>query len=187
MSQKCRVWWPKELASSKSSKSSSSSSSLLLFGWFVSCSPYCLDVVVAFAYDEAFLSHHSDSAIEEAIHYANVGMPTTLQDKYRFAILGCMLTCENTDNMCELHMVDRDPIQALKNAEALSLNSRSSTVSNCRKSISSLYSSRTRWMLVENGAHSHFTKENCQVPTVHHLHWNGKIFSEAELHVCYRL
>jgi len=64
MSEKCRVWWPKELASSKSSKSSSSSSSLLLFGWFVSCSPYCLDVVVAFAYDEAFLSHHSDSAIE---------------------------------------------------------------------------------------------------------------------------
>lgn len=187
MSKKCRVWWPKELASSKSSQSSSSSTSLLLFGWFVPCSPYCLDVVVAFAYDEAFISHHPDSAIEEAIRYANTGMPTTLQDKYRFAVLGCLLTCENTDNMCELSLVDSDPVtvQPPKNAEALSQNSQSSTVSNCRKWSSSLYSSS--WILLENSARSYFRKENCQVPTLHRVHWNRKIFSEAELHVCYRL
>lgn len=177
MSKKCRVWWPKELESAKPSQSSKSQ---LLFGWFISCSAACLDVVVAFAYDEAFLSHHSDSKIEEAVHHANVGMPTTLQDKYRFTVLGRVLTCENTDSMCKFDMVDCDPIKPSK-SESLSQNSESSYLTNCRKWRSSLHCSS--WIQLEHNPHSSPANEGCRVPTLHHLHWNGKVCSQAELHV----
>ena len=62
MSVKCRVWWPKELLSSQQAKSSCN---LLLFGWFISSSSSSLDVVVAFAYSDDFLSlRTSDSSIQ---------------------------------------------------------------------------------------------------------------------------
>lgn len=188
MSTKCRVWWPKELSSSEPSvESSSSSTSLLLFGWFISCSPACVDVVVAFAYDEAYISHHSsESNIEEAICQVNGEMPITLQDKSRLTILGCCaLSLENTDRMCKYNMVDGDQTQPFGCADSFSGSNQNSSLGNCGKWRNSLRGST--WIQLKCDAHSHATNEICWVPTLHHLHWNGKMFSEAELHVYARL
>jgi phosphatidylinositol glycan class Q protein len=51
MKRKCRIWLPKQLASTDDLSHS------LLFGWFVCHSSSCLDVVVSFISDESSLSN----------------------------------------------------------------------------------------------------------------------------------
>lgn len=51
MKRKCRIWLPKQLASTDDLTHS------LLFGWFRCHSSSCLDVIVAFISDESSLSN----------------------------------------------------------------------------------------------------------------------------------
>lgn len=51
MKRKCRIWLPKQLATTDDLSHS------LLFGWFLCQSSSCLDVVVAFISDESSLSN----------------------------------------------------------------------------------------------------------------------------------
>ncbi|KHN14932.1 Phosphatidylinositol N-acetylglucosaminyltransferase subunit Q [Glycine soja] len=53
MRRHCRLWWPKQLLSNKESSSS------ILLGWFVTCSPSSLDIIVAFTCSEVLLSSYS--------------------------------------------------------------------------------------------------------------------------------
>lgn len=57
MKKHCRLWWPRQLLSNQESSSS------ILLGWFVTCSPSSLDIVVAFTCSEVLLSS-STPAIE---------------------------------------------------------------------------------------------------------------------------
>lgn len=53
MRRQCRIWWPKQLSSIQPPLS------FFLFGWFVSSAPASLDIVVAFACDEAIICRES--------------------------------------------------------------------------------------------------------------------------------
>lgn len=62
MRRKCRLWWPKQLSSSRESSSS------LLLGWFVTASPVSLDIIVAFTCSEVLISR-SDPSLEVWNHF----------------------------------------------------------------------------------------------------------------------
>ncbi|KAJ6912145.1 hypothetical protein NC651_014729 [Populus alba x Populus x berolinensis] len=53
MRTKLRIWWPNQLASSEPATPLNKNN--LLLGWFASCSSVSVDVVVAFACNEAFI------------------------------------------------------------------------------------------------------------------------------------
>ncbi|KAL2923428.1 Phosphatidylinositol N-acetylglucosaminyltransferase subunit Q [Bienertia sinuspersici] len=195
MSIKCRVWWPKEISSSKFS---SSSRSLLLFGWFVSCSPSCLDVVVAFAYSDDFLAlHSSDSAIQEAIYHANEAMPVTLQ-KSSLTVLGrCVLPFENTLHVHNFNMINHDQnLHSCNYAEDFLLNGQQTSLANPANSscgcvdydglleqCKHAFHCSSIWIQLVHDACSYSSIEIAWIPTLDHLHWNGKVLPSAELHV----
>ncbi|KAF7804046.1 N-acetylglucosaminyl-phosphatidylinositol biosynthetic protein gpi1 isoform X2 [Senna tora] len=85
MRRKCRLWWPKQLLSSRES------SSCFLLGWFVTASPASLDIIVAFTCSEVLLSQ-SSPCLEEILHDTHGNMPIVLQDKSTFSVLGQCVT-----------------------------------------------------------------------------------------------
>uniref|UniRef100_A0A803MAM7 Uncharacterized protein n=1 Tax=Chenopodium quinoa TaxID=63459 RepID=A0A803MAM7_CHEQI len=193
MSIKCRVWWPKEISSSEFPKSSKS---LLLFGWFISCSSSCLDVVVAFAFPDDFLSlQSSDSTIQETIHHANGGMPVILQEKSILTVLGrCVLPNENTDHLHNFNTVNSD--HNVQSAKACWLNGQLTSIANSRNSscgctaYDSLLKqyrhaslSHSTWIQFVHDARSYPSSETCWIPALNHLHLNGELSPQAELHV----
>lgn len=62
MKRQCRIWLPKPLSSTDDSTPHS-----LLFGWFVSHSSSCLDVVVAFITDDISLSRGSSLQVKKLL------------------------------------------------------------------------------------------------------------------------
>jgi phosphatidylinositol glycan class Q protein len=59
MRTKLRIWWPNQLASSEPAIPLNKNN--LLLGWFASCSSVSVDVVVAFACNEASFSHSNST------------------------------------------------------------------------------------------------------------------------------
>ncbi|KNA22989.1 hypothetical protein SOVF_028790 [Spinacia oleracea] len=177
MSIKCRVWWPKELSTSDFPKSSRN---LLLFGWLISCSSSCVDIVVAFAYSDNFLPlHSSDSAIQEAIHHANGGMPTTLQEKSGLIVLGCcVLPSENMDPITDHNMHSKDCEANFRNSSCGCLDYVGLLEQYRRGSVCS-----STWIQLVHDAHSYSSSELGWIPALDHLHLNGKPSPQAELHV----
>ncbi|KAL8036994.1 hypothetical protein ABFX02_11G011400 [Erythranthe guttata] len=82
--KKCRLWWPNNLFSQTPPNSS------FLFGWFFPSSEVSLDVVVAFASDEPKItsSMNRRSDLQEILQRINEKMPSLLQDKSKFSLLG---------------------------------------------------------------------------------------------------
>lgn len=73
MRKQCRICWLKHLSSTEPS-----SSYTFLFGWFVSCTPASLDIVVALARDDSSLSG-CQSSLKEILCDTNGSMAVTLQ------------------------------------------------------------------------------------------------------------
>ncbi|GMH08141.1 hypothetical protein Nepgr_009981 [Nepenthes gracilis] len=190
MSIKCRIWWPRQFSSSE--PPTSSSSSLLLFGWFVSSSSTSVDIVVAFAHDEASLSQYRQSAVEEGIQHANQRMPLSLRDKSAFSVVGhCVENFGGTNKI-----VDCDERKLFIHKKVCPQNMQSTYRENCRQlsceclefdGLQQQYWKRllqnTSWILVVYDHHRYSDKETCWIPKLHQMHWKGKIVSQFDLHV----
>ncbi|KAL9232614.1 hypothetical protein vseg_007705 [Gypsophila vaccaria] len=204
MSSKCRVWWPQHLSTSSSSPFSSSSSSsssmsnsnLALFGWLFSRSSTSLDIVVAFAHHEEFLAFNFDvSSLQVAINHAREAMPVRLQDKSNLTLLGrCVVPSEKVCAICNLEMANGNHRQPCEPPETSYHKSNSSAKSinwshGCNQDNGLLqqykhaYSHNSTWIQLVQGGHSNLSKAISSVPTLHHLHWNGRLLSSVELHV----
>ncbi|CAH2063872.1 unnamed protein product [Thlaspi arvense] len=169
MKRKCRIWLPKQLESSDDLTTYS-----LLFGWFVCHSSSCLDVVVAFISDESSFSN-GGSMLQEVLHETNEKMPLTLRDKTTFTLLGRYDICLNANgNSSKIISTDKDV---------------------CSKA--GAYGSLSRYSSLSCGCHrvdgllEDFRKDS--VPShwihmvhdsrLHHIHWNGDIVSQCDVHV----
>ncbi|CAN6898465.1 unnamed protein product [Brassica oleracea] len=158
MKRQCRIWLPKLLTSTDDSSHS------LLFGWFVSHSSSCLDVVVAFITDESFLSSTGGSSLQDVLHETNEKMPLTLRDKAAFTLLGRYDSCLSANG------------NAPKNATDEDLCRYSSLSCGCHK-VDGLGSVSSHWIhMVHDSSSEHGIR-------MHHIHWNGDIVFQCDVHV----
>ncbi|KAL0714643.1 hypothetical protein Bca4012_021622 [Brassica carinata] len=150
MKRQCRIWLPKLLSSTDDSTYS------LLFGWFVSHSSSCLDVVVAFTTDETSLSSNGGSNLQDVLHETNEKMPLSLRDKAAFTLLGRYDTCLNANTK---NARDKDSYGFHKVDGLL------------EDSVSSYWIHMVHDSSSERGIR------------MHHIHWNGDVVSQCDVHV----
>lgn len=162
MKRQCRIWLPKLLTSTDDLSHS------LLFGWFVLHSSSCLDVVVAFITDESFLSSNGGSSLQDVLHETNEKMPLTLRYKAAFTLLGCYDSCLSANG------------NAPKNATDEDLCRYSSLSCGCHK-VDGLGSVSSHWIHM---VHDSSSERGIRM---HHIHWNGDIVFQCDVHVCYSL
>ena len=135
---------------------------------------------------------------QEALDCANRRMPVTLQDKSSLTVVGCcVLPFENMDPH-NLDMVNHDHnLHFSKHAEGSVLNGQQSSLKNPKKlscgcldhdgllkrykhaSLCSL-----TWIHLVHDACSFSSIDIGWFPILDHLHLNGKLVPQAELHVC---
>ncbi|KAJ6747560.1 N-ACETYLGLUCOSAMINYL TRANSFERASE COMPONENT FAMILY PROTEIN / GPI1 FAMILY PROTEIN [Salix koriyanagi] len=194
MRNKLRIWWPHQLPSSEPATPLEGNN--LLFGWFVSCSPVSVDVVVAFACNEASFSH-SDSTLQEIIRGVNGKMPVFLQERAAFSLLGqCVLYGRGNGKMSRDGMEGGDwrnsfteGLDSVMNSRDLSDGNDGGTSCGCNELDGS--HGQCRKEFVENGFWIRLVYDSCEgygkdvhrVPKLHHLHWNGQIVSHCNVHV----
>ncbi|KAK7378101.1 hypothetical protein VNO80_03537 [Phaseolus coccineus] len=185
MRRHCRLWWPKQLLSNQESSSS------ILFGWFVTCSPSSLDVVVAFAYSEVLLSS-SSTGIEGIIHDACGRMPSFLEDKSKFSVLGLSVTDPTASNsLVNETEYDKKKLSEFGNAleEGSTYRKNNCRSCNCfqldcslRKSSQYVFG-KSNWVLLTFDSPKHNDLGLNRLPNLHHIHWNGQILSQYDVHV----
>ncbi|QCD96994.1 phosphatidylinositol glycan [Vigna unguiculata] len=185
MKRHCRLWWPKQLLSNQESSPS------ILFGWFVTCSPSSFDVIVAFTYSEVLLSS-SSTGIEGIIHDACGRMPSFLEDKSKFSVLGLSIPDPTASNSLMNEMAyDKKKLSEYGNA---SEEGSTDTKNNCRSCCCfqldcSLRKSRqyvlgkSNWVLLTFDSPEHNDLGLHRLPNLHHIHWNGQILSQYDVHV----
>ncbi|XP_057770399.1 N-acetylglucosaminyl-phosphatidylinositol biosynthetic protein gpi1-like [Salvia miltiorrhiza] len=184
----CRLWWPADLFSQTPPDSS------FLFGWFLPSSEASIDVVVAFACDQHKLASSLESGLDlmEILRTTNKNMPTLLQEKSGFSLLGYFEgDCSGNGKLVNCGN-DRNRDMTL----------------NGNQSSSSLVSNQESWScgcLRHDSILGHgrlATPENLSIklvyvrsdgmdgrvlaiPKLDHLHLNGKIESHLDLHVIF--
>lgn len=164
MKRQCRIWLPKLLSSTDDLIHS------LMFGWFVSHSSSCLDVVVAFVTDESSLSSDGGSSLQDVLHETNEKMPLTLRDKAAFTLLGCYDSCLSANGNAPKNATDEDMWRY------------SSLSCGCHKVGGLLEKFRSsHWIHM---VHDSSIERGIRM---HHIHWNGDIVSQCDVHVCYSL
>ncbi|KAF9679583.1 hypothetical protein SADUNF_Sadunf06G0029900 [Salix dunnii] len=190
MRNKLRIWWPHQLASSEPATLLKGNN--LLFGWFVSCSSVSVDVVVAFACNEASFSH-SDSTLQEILSGVNGKMPMLLQERAAFSLLGqCVLHGRGNGKMSRDVMEGGDWRNSFTDGFDSVMNSRDLSDGGTSCGCNELDGShgQCRKELVENGFWIRLVHDSCEgygkdvhwVPKLHHLHWNGQIVSLCDVH-----
>ncbi|XP_015581438.1 phosphatidylinositol N-acetylglucosaminyltransferase subunit GPI1 isoform X1 [Ricinus communis] len=190
MRRKCRIWWPKFLASSELS------SRHLLFGWFVSCSSACIDIVVACACDEISLSC-CQSNLQEVLSDTNSNMPVFLKDKAVFALLGqAAAYATSTGSMLKFGMEEDN----LKKSWTNGISSATSRQDMFRENhgrkrcgchqLNGLAENSweasgedTCWIQLVYDSHEQYGRDSCWLPKLHHIHWNGQVLSQLDVHV----
>ncbi|XP_050379635.1 N-acetylglucosaminyl-phosphatidylinositol biosynthetic protein gpi1 [Argentina anserina] len=75
MGRRCRIWWPKQLSSTRSDSS-------LLLGWFISSSSSSLDVVIAFAFSDP------QKTLQGVVDDTNAKMSVLLQGRSKLCVVG---------------------------------------------------------------------------------------------------
>lgn len=181
MRKQCRIWWPKHLSSTEPS-----SSYTLLFGWFVSCASLSLDIVVAFACDESSFAG-CQSSLKEILCDTNRSMSTTLQDKSMFSLLG----------QCAAYPSNKDQRKYSTCRIACALNSEGMLRKRNRRCYCGCYNldgllekhrqaatGSNHWIqMVYDPYEIHGRNIHC-IPKLHHIHWNGRLVSQCDVHVC---
>lgn len=191
MRKNCRIWWPEQLSSKEPPSCS------LLFGWFVSCSPASLDIVVAFTFDQASFPSLR-SGLEEILHSINGIMHTSLQDKSTFSLLGQCAANLNNDEVSNSGVKEK-----WKTKSGLDNSSTINSQDQCRPSYGKRRCGCQQLDLLVDGSTKAITessvwiqlmydrhgpgKKNLWIPKLHHIHWDGQIVSECDLHVCHSL
>ncbi|XP_031258156.1 phosphatidylinositol N-acetylglucosaminyltransferase subunit GPI1 isoform X1 [Pistacia vera] len=193
MRRQCRIWWPKQLSSSESSSYS------FLFGWFVSCASTSLDIIVAFACDEVSLSRCQCSLKQEILRDTNGSMSVFLQDKSMFSLLGqCAAYPSRNDQLLRVDMVNDNQSKSSNDGAVSQLNRkvRSREKNNgcecgCNKLDGLLEKHRlaavrsSQWIHMVYDSHEIHGRNIHWIPKLHHMHWNGKILSQCDVHVIF--
>ncbi|KFK34938.1 hypothetical protein AALP_AA5G213500 [Arabis alpina] len=164
MKRKCRIWFPKQIASTDELSHS------LLFGWFVSHSSSCLDVVVAFISDESSFSN-GGSMLRDILNETNEKMPSTLRDKATFTLLGRYDVCLNANRYSSKSTSKAGAYGSL----SCGCHRVNGLLEECRTdSVSS------HWIHM---VHDSFESTSMEFDRLHHIHWNGEIVSQCDVHV----
>ncbi|GAV82790.1 Gpi1 domain-containing protein [Cephalotus follicularis] len=193
MRRKCRIWWPKDLSLSEPSATND-----FLFGWFISASSASIDVVVAFAYNEASLSRCPSGRIEqEILHDTNGMMPMFLQNKSKFSLLGqCAANIRGTGHLLsngieenERRKSSNSVITSASDEQDLSRKNRGQWICGCHELHGLLVKSRqasigsSHWIHLVYDCHEQFGREVLWIPKLQHIHWNKQIVSQCDVHV----
>lgn len=185
MRRHCRLWWPKQLLSNEESSSS------ILLGWFVTCSPSSLDIIVAFTCSEVLLSSYSPG-IEGIIDGTCGSMPSVLEDKSKFSVLGLCVTDPTTSNgLMNGAEDDKKKFSEFGNALQEGDTDRKNNSRSCccfqldgslRKS-SQYVLGRSNWVLLMFDSPEQTDVGIHRLPKLHHIHWNGLTVSQYDVHV----
>lgn len=189
MRRHCRLWWPKQLLSNEESSSS------ILLGWFVTCSPSSLDIIVAFTCSEVLLSSYSPG-IEGIIHGTCGSMPSVLEDKSKFSVLGLCVTGPTTSNGL-MNGAEDDKKKFSEHGNALqeggtdgknnSMSCRCFQLDGSLRKSSQYVLGRSNWVLLMFDSPEQNDVVIHRLPKLHHIHWNGLTVSQYDVHVCYNL
>ncbi|KDO54012.1 hypothetical protein CISIN_1g043994mg [Citrus sinensis] len=153
MRKQCRIWWLKHLSSTEPS-----SSYTFLFGWFVSCTPASLDIVVALARDDSSLSG-CQSSLKEILCDTNGSMAVTLQGKSMFSLLGqCAVYPSDNDQLFRIGVGDSDQ---RKYYTCVEKNRQTAIGSN-------------HWIQMVYDLYKICGRNIHCIPKSHHIHWNGR-------------
>ncbi|KAL5166758.1 Phosphatidylinositol N-acetylglucosaminyltransferase subunit Q [Glycine soja] len=185
MRRHCRLWWPMQLLSNEESPSS------ILLGWFVTCSPSSLDIIVAFTCSEVLLSSYSPG-IEGIIHGTCGSMPSVLEDRSKFSVLGLCVTDPTTSNgLMNGAEDDKKKFSEFGNALQEGDTDRKNNSRSCccfqldgslRKS-SQYVLGRSNWVLLMFDSPEQTDVGIHRLPKLHHIHWNGLTVSQYDVHV----
>ncbi|KAK2405142.1 N-acetylglucosaminyl transferase component family protein / Gpi1 family protein [Trifolium repens] len=186
MGKHCRLWWPRQLISNQEPSSS------FLLGWFVTCSPSSLDIVVAFTCSEVLFSS-SSPGIEEIIHGIHGEMPTILKDRSVFSVLGMCITGTTSNSLTAEADVDKKKFFDCGNAWAEGSTSvhRQNKCKSCsflqldgslRKSSQS-FIGKSNWVVLMFDSSEQKNVGTYRLPKLHHIHCNGLTLSEYDVHV----
>ncbi|XP_057717816.1 N-acetylglucosaminyl-phosphatidylinositol biosynthetic protein gpi1 isoform X1 [Arachis stenosperma] len=188
MRRHCRLWWPKQLLTDQELPSPCR----VLLGWFVTCSPLTFDIVVAFTCSEVLLSS-SNPSLEDIIHDTHGSMPTMLEDKSVFSVLGlCIVDPTSNGLIAEVEYDKRKFSDSGNNlAEGCtSLYKKKNECRSCsslqheslRKSSQSFFG-KSNWVLLMFDSTEQNDARSRGVPRLHHIHWNGVTMSDYDVHV----
>lgn len=189
MRRHCRLWWPKQLLSNQESSSS------ILLGWFVTCSPSSLDIIVAFTCSEVLISS-SRPGIEGIIHDTCGSMPSFLKDKSKFSVLGlCVTNPTTTKSLMNENEDDIKKFSKYGNALEEGSTNRKNNCSSCRcfqldgslRKSSQYVIGKSNWVLLMFDSSAQSDVGIHRIPKLHHIHWNGQTVSQYDVHVCYNL
>ncbi|KAH1194615.1 hypothetical protein GmHk_19G055374 [Glycine max] len=193
MRRHCRLWWPKQLLSNKESSSS------ILLGWFVTCSPSSLDIIAAFTCSEVLLSSYSPGIqmvsgiiqCNEGIIYGTWGsMPSVLEDKSKFSVLGLCVTDPTTSNgLMNGKEDDKKKFSEYGNALQEGGTDRKNNSRSCRcfqldgslRKSSQYVLGRSNWVLVMFDSPEQNDVGIHRLPKLHHIHWNGLTMSQYDV------
>ncbi|KAG4927819.1 hypothetical protein JHK85_054305 [Glycine max] len=199
MRRHCRLWWPKQLLSNKESSSS------ILLGWFVTCSPSSLDIIAAFTCSEVLLSSYSPGIqmvsgmiqCNEGIIYGTWGsMPSVLEDKSKFSVLGLCVTDPTTSNgLMNGKEDDKKKFSEYGNALQEGGTDRKNNSRSCRcfqldgslRKSSQYVLGRSNWVLVMFDSPEQNDVGIHRLPKLHHIHWNGLTMSQYDVPVRFML
>ncbi|CAL0310100.1 unnamed protein product [Lupinus luteus] len=184
MRRHCRLWWPKQLLSNQESSSS------VVLGWFVTCSPSSLDIIVAFTCNEILLSSSSPN-LEEVIHDTHGSMPVILQDKSAFSVLG-LCTSDTTSKSLMAGTEDDKTFNCSNDwAEGSTSLYRENKCDSCsrlhvdgslRKS-GQYFLGKSNWVLLMFDSSEKNDGGIHRIPKLRHIHWNGQPVSNYDVHV----
>ncbi|XP_065847210.1 uncharacterized protein [Euphorbia lathyris] len=182
MRRKCRIWWPKYLSLNEPT------STHFLFGWFISSSSASIDFVVGFTCNEVSLSR-CQSGLQEILRCIDGKMPVCLQDKSMFSILGQgkMLNLGmqegNREKSCTDGISTVGNMQDVfgesyggKSCECDTLDGL--VIPRCDASAKGDY-----WIQLVYYCHKDYGRDVCWLPKLDHIHWNGVIVTQFDVHV----
>ncbi|KAJ4711638.1 N-acetylglucosaminyl-phosphatidylinositol biosynthetic protein gpi1 [Melia azedarach] len=191
MRRQCRIWWPKHLSSAEPS-----SSYTFLFGWFISCASASLDIVVAFSCDEVSL-YNCQSSLKDILVETNSSMSVILQDKSVFSLLGQFATCPSSNGqLFSVGMGDYDQRKFSTEGTGGAMNTKGMLrqknklcCCGCHKVDGLLEKHRKAaigsncWIQIVCDPREICGRNIRFIPKLHHIHWNGQIVSQCDVHI----
>ncbi|CAN8267997.1 unnamed protein product [Cochlearia groenlandica] len=163
MKRKCRIWLPKQLKEE--------AGNILLFGWFIGDSSSLLDVVVAFSSDESSF-YNGGSMPKNVLNEANENMPSNLRDKATFTLLGCYDIRHNVNGSLSNITIGRDSCSDNGSNGRIC---RYSSLSCGYRIVDGLDCVSSHWI--------HLVHDSSSEIRLNHIHWNGEIVSQCDVHV----
>jgi len=120
-------------------------------------------------------------------------MPSFLEDKSKFSVLGLAVTDPTASNsLLNETEYDKKKLSEFGNALEEGSTYRKNNCRSCdcfqldcssRKSSQYVFG-KSNWVLLTFDSPKHNDIGLNRLPNLHHIHWNGKILSQYDVHVC---